>query len=196
MKVLETALPGVLILEPAVFEDQRGYFLETYHRQRYGEAGLDCSFVQDNLSHSVHGSLRGLHYQYPHGQAKLVQVITGEVFDVAVDIRRGSPTFGQWIGEKLSDKNRRQMFIPEGFAHGFDVLSDMAIFMYKCSDFYAPGSERGILWSDPDLGIEWPAGRPLLSEKDSKYPCLKDILEENLPVFKDQGARNKDKREQ
>jgi len=187
MRVLETALPGVLILEPDVFEDQRGYFLETYHQERYDEAGLDCPFVQDNLSYSVRGSLRGLHYQYPHGQAKLVQVIKGEVFDVAVDIRRGSPTFGQWIGEKLSDKNRRQMFIPEGFAHGFRVLSDTAIFVYKCSDFYTPDSERGILWSDPDLGIEWPCEEPLLSEKDSKYPYLGDVPAEHLPVFKDKG---------
>lgn len=185
MKVLETALPGVFILEPAVFEDRRGYFLETYHQERYDEAGVKCQFVQDNLSYSVRGSLRGLHYQYPHGQAKLVQVIKGKVFDVAVDIRRGSPTFGQWIGENLSDKNRRQMFIPEGFAHGFCVLSDTAIFVYKCSDLYAPDCERGILWSDPDLGIEWPVKEPLLSDKDSKYPCLKDIPEENLPVFKD-----------
>jgi len=196
MKVLETALPGVLILEPAVFEDRRGYFLETYHRQRYDEAGVKCQFVQDNLSYSVRGSLRGLHYQYPHGQAKLVQVIKGEVFDVAVDIRRSSPTFGQWIGEKLSDKNRRQMFIPEGFAHGFCVLSDTAIFVYKCSDLYVPDSERGILWSDPDLGIEWPVGGPLLSEKDSKYPCLKDIPKENLPVLKDKGSRGKESNEQ
>ena len=187
MKVLKTVLPGVLIFEPVVFEDRRGYFLETYHQERYDEAGLDCSFVQDNLSYSIHGTLRGLHYQYPYGQAKLVQVIKGEVFDVTVDIRRGSPTFGQWFGERLSDKNRLQMFIPEGFAHGFCVLSDTALFAYKCSDFYAPGSEGGILWSDPDLGIDWLVGEPLLSEKDSEYPCLKKIPEEKLPVFQKQG---------
>jgi len=191
MRVLETGLPGVLIFEPAVFEDQRGYFMEMYHREKYDEAGIDCSFVQDNLSYSTHGTLRGLHYQYPDGQAKLVQVITGEVFDVAVDIRRGSPAFGQWMGEYLSDKNKRQLFIPEGFAHGFCVLSDTAIFLYKCSNFYAPGSEGGVLCSDPDLAIDWPVKDPLLSDKDSKYPCLKDIPEENLPVFEGQGKRFK-----
>ena len=185
MKILETALPGVLIIEPDAFEDGRGFFMETYHRKRYNEAGMDCSFVQDNLSYSIHGTLRGLHYQYPNGQAKLVQVITGDIFDVAVDIRRGSPTFGRWIGEYLSDNNRRQLFIPEGFAHGFCVLSDTALFVYKCSDFYAPDSEGGILCSDPDLGVEWPVKDPLLSDKDSEYLCLKDVPAEYLPVYQD-----------
>jgi len=183
MKVIETSLPGVLIIEPKIFDDARGFFMETYHEERYREAGVDCRFVQDNFSYSVYGTLRGLHYQYPHGQAKLVQVLMGEVFDVAVDIRRGSPTFGQWYGEYLSDKNRRQLLIPEGYAHGFCVLSKTALFIYKCTDFYEPGSERGILWSDPGLGIEWPVDNPLLSEKDSNYQCLSDVPDDSLPVY-------------
>ena len=183
MKVLETSLPGVLIIEPKVFDDERGFFMETYHEKRYREGGVDLSFVQDNFSHSVYGTLRGLHYQHPHGQAKLVQVLMGEVFDVAVDIRRGSPTFGQWCGEYLSDKNRRQLLIPEGYAHGFCVLSDTALFIYKCTDFYTPESERGILWSDPALGIEWPVDNPLLSEKDSNYQCLANVPVDSLPVY-------------
>jgi dTDP-4-dehydrorhamnose 3,5-epimerase len=183
MKVLETSLPGVLIIEPRVFDDERGFFMETYNEKRYREAVVDLSFVQDNFSHSVYGTLRGLHYQHPHGQAKLVQVLMGEVFDVAVDIRRGSPTFGQWCGEYLSDKNRRQLLIPEGYAHGFCVLSDTALFIYKCTDFYTPESERGILWSDPALGIEWPVDNPLLSEKDSNYQCLANVPVDSLPVY-------------
>jgi dTDP-4-dehydrorhamnose 3,5-epimerase len=187
MKVLKTGLPGVLIIEADVFKDGRGYFMETYHRKRYAEAGIDCPFVQDNLSYSTRGTLRGLHYQYPHDQAKLVQVITGEVFDVAVDIRRGSPAFGQWTGEYLSDKNKRQLFIPKGFAHGFCVLSDTAIFLYKCSNFYAPDSEKGVLYSDPDLAIDWPVNEPILSDKDSKYPRLKDVPGKHLPGVKGKG---------
>ncbi|MBN2514838.1 MAG: dTDP-4-dehydrorhamnose 3,5-epimerase [Deltaproteobacteria bacterium] len=183
MKVLETSLPGVLIIEPKVFDDERGFFMETYHEKRYRESGIDCCFVQDNFSYSVYGTLRGLHYQYPNGQAKLVQVLMGEVFDVAVDIRRGSPTFGKWCGEYLSDKNRRQLLIPEGYAHGFCVLSETALFIYKCSDFYTPESERGILWSDPGLKIEWPVDNPLLSEKDSNYQCLADVPVNSLPVY-------------
>ena len=183
MRVRDTALPGVLIIEPDVFEDNRGYFMETYHQKKYAEVGVDCAFVQDNLSYSIYGTLRGLHYQYPHSQAKLVQVVMGEVFDVAVDIRRGSPTFGQWVGEHLSKKNKRQMFIPEGFAHGFCVLSETAIFSYKCSDFYAPECEQGIVWSDPDLAIKWPVQEPLLSDKDGRYPCLRDIPEEGLMKY-------------
>lgn len=185
MKILKTSLPGVLIIEPQIFEDRRGYFMETYHHNKYDEVGLNCNFVQDNLSCSVYGTLRGLHFQHPHGQAKLVQVMFGEVFDVAVDIRLSSPTFGQWIGEYLSDENRRQLFIPPGFAHGFYVVSDKAVFSYKCSDFYSPESEHGILWSDPHLGIDWPTNTPLLSDKDSKYSVLKDIPAKYLPVYAD-----------
>jgi dTDP-4-dehydrorhamnose 3,5-epimerase len=173
----------VLIIEPDVLDDQRGYFFETYQRQRYANAGINADFVQDNLSFSIKGTLRGLHYQHPHGQAKLVQVIQGEVFDVAVDIRRKSPTFGRWIGQHLSDENKKQIFIPEGFAHGFCVLSETALFHYKCSDFYAPDCEGGIVWSDPDVGIDWPIDSPLVSEKDSKFSCLKDLSEDKLPFY-------------
>jgi dTDP-4-dehydrorhamnose 3,5-epimerase len=159
--------------------------METYHQERYGQSGIDLTFVQDNLSYSVQGTLRGLHYQHPHAQAKLVQVLVGEVFDVAVDIRRGSPTFRQWTGHLLSDENKHQLYIPEGFAHGFYVLSETASVMYKCNDFYAPDCEAGILWEDPDLGIDWPFENPLLSDKDSKFPLLKDVPPERLPVFKE-----------
>ena len=183
MKVLTTSLDGVLIIEPDVFGDQRGFFMETYQRQRYNAAGIETDFLQDNLSFSVKGTLRGLHYQHPHSQAKLVQVVQGEIYDVAVDIRRGSPTFGQWTGVHLSDENKRQFFIPEGFAHGFAVLSDTALFMYKCSDLYVPDSEGGLLWSDPDLGIDWPLSEPLLSDKDRRYPHLKDIPADRLPPY-------------
>ncbi len=185
MKVLKTSLPGVLIIEPHVFEDMRGFFMETYHQKRYSQTGLDCSFVQDNLSHSIRGILRGLHYQLKHPQAKLVQVIKGTIFDVSVDIRRGSPSFGQWTGAHLSDENRRQIFVPEGFAHGFCVLSETADVIYKCTDFYAPDDEGGILCSDPNIAIDWPMADPLLSDKDSQYPCLSDVPPEHLPVYRD-----------
>lgn len=183
MKVIETSLEGVIIIEPDVFKDQRGAFLETYQQKRYREVGIPAVFVQDNVSFSTRGTLRGLHYQFPHAQAKLVQVLSGEVFDVAVDIRVGSKTFGQWTGALLSDANHCQLFIPEGFAHGFCVLSETAVFTYKCSEFYHPASEGGIIWSDKDLKIGWPVDSPLISVKDEKYPFLKDIPEERLPVF-------------
>ncbi len=184
MKVRKTELEGVLVIEPDVFDDRRGFFLETYNQNRYREHAIQAHFVQDNMSFSTKGTLRGLHYQYPMAQAKLVQVVQGEVFDVAVDIRRGSPTFGRWIGENLSDKNKKQLFIPEGVAHGFCVLSDSALFHYKCSDFYAPQHEGGILWSDPDLAIDWPVQSPVVSDKDGALPCLKDISADQLPLFK------------
>ncbi len=180
MNVIPTAIEDVRILEPKVFSDQRGYFLETYHRERYRDAGIGCDFVQDNLSFSIRGTLRGLHYQIRHPQAKLVQVISGEVFDVAVDLRIGSPTFGKWVGVVLSSENKRQLFIPEGFAHGFCVTSETALFLYKCSDFYDPQGEGGLLWSDPDVGIAWPVERPLLSAKDAVFQRLCDIPEEKL----------------
>ena len=183
MKVTPTSLPDVRIIEPKAFEDRRGFFMETYHQRRYEQSNIDCIFVQDNLSHSVRGILRGLHYQLQYPQAKLVQVIYGAIFDVAVDIRRGSPTFGKWIGAHISDKNRHQIFVPEGFAHGFCVLSETADVLYKCTDFYAPDDEGGILWSDPGIGIDWPINDPLLSDKDSQYPCLKDVALERLPVY-------------
>lgn len=180
MNVISTAIDDVRVIEPRVFSDQRGYFLETYHRERYRDAGIVCEFVQDNLSFSVRGTLRGLHYQIRHPQAKLVQVISGEVFDVAVDLRIGSPTFGKWAGVVLSSENKRQLFIPEGFAHGFCVTSETALFLYKCSDFYDPQDEGGLLWSDPDVGICWPVESPLLSAKDAVFPRLCDIPEEKL----------------
>jgi dTDP-4-dehydrorhamnose 3,5-epimerase len=183
MNIIKIPLEGVLIIEPRAFEDARGYFMETYQRERYRKAGIAVDFVQDNLSFSQKGTLRGLHYQHPHDQAKLVQVMKGEVFDVAVDIRHGSPTFGQWYGSTLSAKNKRQMFVPEGFAHGFCVLSETAVFTYKCNDYYAPDCEWGVLWSDPELGIHWPVEEPLVSGKDAKLPRLRDIPEDRLPSY-------------
>ena len=181
MKVIETEIPGVLIIEPAAFEDPRGFFMETYQRERYTDIGITDEFVQDNISFSKEGTLRGLHFQYPTEQAKLVQVMKGEVLDVAVDIRRGSPSFGKWTAETLSDGNRRQIYIPKGFAHGFCVLSEEAVFHYKCSDYYHPQSEAGILWSDENLQIQWPVIEPIVSDKDRKLPRLNEILVENLP---------------
>jgi len=170
-----------MVLEPRVFEDNRGFFMETYHRGKYEGKILRSVFVQDNLSHSVRGVLRGLHYQLHRPQAKLLQVIRGAVFDVAVDIRRGSPSFGKWVGYELSEENRRQMYMSEGFAHGFCVLSDLADVVYKCSAFYSPEDERSLLWSDPDLRIQWPVRDPILSLKDNRSPRLRDIALENLP---------------
>lgn len=183
MDVVETSLKGVFVIEPDVFEDRRGFFMETYQRNRYGSAGIHADFVQDNLSSSVRGTLRGLHYQHPRPQAKLIQVLSGEIYDVAVDIRKGSPCFGQWVGAALSGENRRQLFVPEGFAHGFCVLSEKALVLYKCTDFYAPESEGGILWSDPALGIAWPIREPLLSDKDRGYASIKNISPDRLPGY-------------
>jgi len=185
VKTSKTSLEGVFIIEPDVFGDNRGFFMETYHQERYAKLGIKPVFVQDNLSWSARGTLRGLHYQLPHAQAKLVQTIKGEVFDVVVDIRLGSSTFGRWSGFHLSDENKRQLYIPEGFAHGFCVLSETALFLYKCSDFYAPDSELGVLWNDPDLGIEWPVKDPIISDKDDKYPFLKDVPPEHFPVYEE-----------
>ncbi|HBC93046.1 MAG TPA: dTDP-4-dehydrorhamnose 3,5-epimerase [Pelotomaculum sp.] len=183
MKVFETKLSGVVIIEPRVFGDSRGYFMETWNQSNYAQAGLNTSFVQDNLSFSSRRVLRGLHFQNPNGQGKLVYVLQGEVFDVAVDIRAGSPTFGQWTSVILSDRNHRQLYIPVGFAHGFCVISETALFAYKCTDLYNPGAEGGIKWDDPDIGIDWPISTPILSEKDSVYPKLGDIPIERLPQF-------------
>ena len=175
MKVLQTAIPGVVIFEPKVFGDARGFFLETYNAARYAEAGVPGPFVQDNLSRSVKGTLRGLHFQNaPHAQGKLVQCLAGAVWDVAVDIRKGSPTFGKWVGVELSADNRRQFWVPPGFAHGFCVLSESADFAYKCTALYAPASEGSVRWDDPQLGISWPVKQPLLSAKDAAAPLLKD----------------------
>ena len=181
MNIITTSIEGVLIIESAVFKDNRGFFMETYQQERYSKYGIKQTFVQDNLSFSVQGTLRGLHYQVKHPQAKLVQVITGEIFDVAVDIRPGSSTFGKWTGAFLSDQNKRQLFIPEGFAHGFCVISKITHFLYKCSDFYAPEDEYGINWADSDIGIEWPVKNPIVSEKDRQNPDLCDLLPNPLP---------------
>lgn len=183
MQIIETKLPGVLIIEPKVFGDSRGFFLETWQQSRYKEMGISGEFVQDNLSFSTKGVLRGLHYQQPHAQGKLVSVVLGEVFDVAVDIRVGSPTFGQWVGVMLSGDNHRQLWIPAGFAHGFCVTSETAYFTYKCTDVYTPEAEGGIIWNDPNIGIEWPLIDVSLSDKDKKYPRLKDVASERLPYF-------------
>lgn len=186
MKVDRTKLPGVMLIEPDVFGDDRGFFLEAWSARRYAELGVDETFVQDNLSKSSRGVLRGLHLQHPFGQGKLVQVIVGEVFDVAVDVRRGSATFGQWVGATLSGTNHRQIYIPPGFAHGFYVTSETAVFAYKCTEAYHRESELGVIWNDPDVGIEWPLqGDPSLSEKDAAFPKLADIDPAVLPDFRE-----------
>lgn len=181
MKVTPTELPEVLLIEPDVFGDARGFFMESYHAEKYGKLGLPERFVQDNHSRSSRGVLRGLHYQLANPQGKLVRVVSGEVFDVAVDIRSGSPRFGQWTGVVLSAANQRQMYIPPGFAHGFCVLSEMSDFLYKCTDFYDSADEHGILWNDPAIGIEWPVVDYLLSDKDRNNPKLADS--QDLPLY-------------
>ena len=183
MRITPSRLDGALIIEPRVFGDARGFFMESWNAQRYREAGIDEQFVQDNVSRSVRGVLRGLHVQHPQGQGKLVQVLVGEVFDVAVDIRRGSPTYGQWEAVTLSEENRRQFYIPPGFAHGFCVLSDSALFSYKCTEFYAPENEVSIRWDDPDIGIEWPVDSPILSAKDLAGIRLRDLPAERQPEY-------------
>jgi len=180
MNVIAVELRGLLIIEPKVFGDARGFFMETWNEQRYREAGLDARFVQDNLSFSRRGALRGLHFQNPAPQGKLVSVLEGEVFDVAVDLRRSSPTFGKWHGLTLSSENKRQFFVPPGFAHGFAVMSDTALFHYKCTELYSPGNELTIRWDDPDVGIRWPLQHPTLSEKDARGLRLRDVPEERL----------------
>lgn len=181
MEIHKTEIDGVLIIDPRVFRDRRGFFMETYNHLRYVKAGIPAAFVQDNLSLSTRGTLRGLHYQINTPQAKLVQVLQGEVFDVAVDLRAGSPSFGRWTGALLSGANQRQFFIPEGFAHGFAVLSETALFAYKCSDVYHPEDEGGLLWSDPQLAIDWRVKTPVLSEKDTAMPLLGDLAAGELP---------------
>jgi dTDP-4-dehydrorhamnose 3,5-epimerase len=182
MNVQRCQLEGLLIIEPKVFGDARGFFLESWNRDRYRAAGLDADFVQDNISFSRRGILRGLHFQNPKPQGKLLQVLLGEVFDVAVDIRRSSPTFGKWYGLVLSAENKRQFYVPPGFAHGFVVLSETALFQYKCTEFYAPKDEMAIRWDDPDIGIEWPLSEPLLSERDAKGLRLGETPAERLFV--------------
>jgi dTDP-4-dehydrorhamnose 3,5-epimerase len=183
MKVIETALPGALILEPQVFGDARGFFYESYNEAKYRAAGVDHRFVQSNVSRSARGVLRGLHYQWPNPQGKLVSVLEGEVYDVAVDIRRGSPTFGQSVGVMLTADNHRHFWVPEGFAHGFCVLSKFATFTYQCTALYDPKADAGIRWNDAALGIDWPISEPLLSDKDGKTPLLGDVPPERLPAY-------------
>ena len=183
MKFIETTLPGCILVEPAVFGDARGSFFENWNAAKFAEAGIHASFVQANVSTSARGVLRGLHYQWPNPQGKLVQVLEGEVWDVAVDIRRGSPHFGRWTAAVLSAANRRQFWIPEGFAHGFVVLSEQAIFSYLCTALYDREADAGLRWNDGQLAIDWPVSEPSLSEKDAKAPFLADIAPERLPVF-------------
>jgi len=177
-KFQKTSIEGLYIIEPTVFGDERGYFMETYHADDFKEAGLDMAFVQDNQSKSKKGVLRGLHFQYKKPQGKLVRVIKGEVFDVAVDLRKNSPTYGKWDGAILSEDNKKQLYIPEGFAHGFLVLSHEAEFTYKCTDFYDAHDEGGILWNDPDINIKWPIDNLeiILSDKDKKLKTLKETI--------------------
>ncbi len=179
IKVTKCDIEGLYVIEPTVFGDNRGYFMETYNQNDFHQAGLDMVFVQDNQSMSTKGVLRGLHFQKQYPQGKLVRAVRGRVFDVAVDMRQNSPTFGKWFGVELSAENKKQFYISEGFAHGFYVLSDEAEFVYKCTDFYRPGDEGGVLWNDPDIGIDWPipSGEvPLLSEKDTKWLGIKDTF--------------------
>jgi dTDP-4-dehydrorhamnose 3,5-epimerase len=186
MKVIETAIPGVVIIEPKVWGDERGFFLETYRSNRYAELGIPDRLVQDNQSFSRRGVLRGLHIQHPHAQGKLVQVFTGEVFDVAVDVRRGSPSFGKWVGVTLSGENKRQLWVPPGFAHGFLVTSETALFVYKCSDYYHQETELSVRWDDPAIGIDWPLdGAPELSNKDNEAAILAEIPADRLPAIED-----------
>jgi len=184
MNVTEAEIPGLLLIKSQVFSDKRGWFEEIWQAERYEKNGIPDRFVQDNQSYSQRDVMRGLHMQNPYGQGKLVRVIMGEVFDVAVDVRRKSPWFGKWAGANLSGENRHQFYIPEGFAHGYLVLSDGALLSYKCTDYYHPETQFSIRWDDPQLGIEWPfEGEPLLSEKDREAPLLSDIPENRLPLL-------------
>jgi dTDP-4-dehydrorhamnose 3,5-epimerase len=180
---LDTSLPEVWELQPSVHQDARGFFMETYHQKKFSELGISDLFVQDNHSRSMKGTLRGLHYQLRHAQAKLCRVVEGEALDVAVDIRLGSPTFGKWAGVVLSAERQNQIYIPAGFAHGFLALTGSVQFLYKCSDFYDPSDERGIVWNDPDVGVSWGVTNPLVSEKDAKNPTLAAMPHEFLPHY-------------
>ena len=182
MKFLSTELPDVLVIEPDVHRDPRGFFLESYHLQKYREGGISLSFVQDNHSYSIRGTIRGLHAQLRKPQGKLLRVLEGEIFDVAVDIRKGSPTFARWVGIKLSSENFRQCYVPPGFAHGFAVLSSSAQLEYKCTDYYDPSDEIGVLWNDPEIGVVWPVENPILSGKDLRAQRLRDVADK-LPLY-------------
>jgi dTDP-4-dehydrorhamnose 3,5-epimerase len=181
MKVVETSLPGVLVIEPRVFDDARGHFYESYNQARFQEAGIHARFVQTNVSRSSRGVLRGLHYQWPNPQGKLISVLDGEVYDVAVDIRRGSATFGQWTAVMLTGENRRHLWVPEGYAHGFCVVSETATLTYQCTAHYDPAADAGVRWNDKAFNIDWPIDAPLLSPKDERAPLLADISADRLP---------------
>jgi dTDP-4-dehydrorhamnose 3,5-epimerase len=184
VRVIETGLPGVLAIEPVVYRDDRGFFVETYHAPRYAELGIPDVFVQDNHSRSVRGTLRGLHGQFPRAQAKLVRVIEGEIYDVAVDARRGSPHYGRFAAMHLSAENFRQLYVPPGFVHGFCVTSEIAQVEYKCSEVYCPEDEFSVLWNDPEIGIPWPVANPILSERDRKAACLREV-QDRLLAYRD-----------
>jgi dTDP-4-dehydrorhamnose 3,5-epimerase len=183
VRVTPTALPGVVVVQPRAFGDERGWFLEGFRADRYAALGIPGPWVQDNVSRSARGVLRGLHFQHPNAQGKLVQVLEGEVFDVAVDVRLGSPTFGRWTGATLSSRDHAQLWIPAGFAHGFVVTSEWAVFAYKCTDYYYPESERVVRWDDPAIGIEWPVNDPMLSPRDREAPRLVDLAHDHLPPY-------------
>ncbi len=187
MKIIDTTISDVKLITPERYDDERGFFMQTWHSDQYRDAGISIDFVQDNWSRSFKGALRGLHYQLKSPQSKLIWVTCGEVFDVAVDIRRGSPSFGKWVGQIISESNCNQIFIPEGFAHGFLVLSDVADMVYKCGSFYMPGDEYGICWNDQGIGIEWPLEDMdiLLSEKDGQLPLLADVKTSHLSEWKE-----------
>lgn len=182
MKFRETGIEGLIVVEPTVFGDERGFFMETYHQAKFAEAGIKLPFVQLNHARSVKNTLRGLHFQSPNAQGKLVRCLFGEIYDVGVDIRRGSPTFGKWFGINLSAENKLQLYVPPDFAHGYCVISDFAEVMYSCTDLYAPQNEGGIIWNDPDLAIPWPTTDPLLSQKDRKNPTWKAWAQEKTPA--------------
>jgi dTDP-4-dehydrorhamnose 3,5-epimerase len=183
VKFLPAELAGIIVVEPDVHRDSRGYFLEAYNAQKYKAGGIDGPFVQDNHSRSMEGTLRGLHLQLRRPQGKLIRVIEGEIYDVAVDVRRGSPSFGRWAGVRLSGDNFRQCYVPPGFAHGFAVVSPIALVEYKCTDLYDPADEVGIAWNDPALAIPWPVGQPFLSERDRRNPILAEVMDE-LPEWR------------
>lgn len=185
MQVTPQSFPDVVLVEPRVFRDERGHFLEIFQARRYAEQGMPSAFVQDNVSYSLQGVIRGLHYQLRFPQGKLVMPLMGEIWDVVVDIRRGSPTFGKWLSLTLTAAHCQQLYVPPGFAHGFAVVSDEATVLYKCTDFYHPEDEQGLIWNDPDLAIPWPAETPVLSPKDRQYPRLRDKAPGELPVYQE-----------
>ena len=182
MRLVSTDIPGVVVIEPEVHADGRGFFLETYHAERYRQHGITAPFVQDNHSRSIAGTLRGLHLQLRHPQGKLIRVVEGEIFDVAVDVRRGSPTFGRWVGVTLTAQSFKQVYVPPGFAHGFCVVSAIAQVEYKCTDIYDPEGELGIAWNDPALSISWPVNNPILSARDGRHSALADVADK-LPAY-------------